>query len=252
MSKINWSQRSVWIVGASSGIGKALASALHHRGAKVTVSARSENLLNDFVKSHPGSWSYALDANDSEQMQQAATSIQAQQGLDWVVYCAGYYKAVRANRFSADEMRHHMDVNYFGAVNLIEAALPKLMLQGHGHLSFVSSVAGFRGLPLSLAYGPSKAALTHMAEVLYLDLKPQGIDVSVIHPGFVETNLTANNKFKMPALISPEEAAKEIINGWDRGVFEIHFPKRFTRFLKLLRLLPDRLYFSLIHKATKL
>jgi len=143
-------------------------------------------------------------------------------------------------------------VNYLGAVNMLDAVLPVLQSQGHGHVSLISSVAGFRGLPNSLAYGPTKAALTHLAEVLYLDLKPQGIDVSVIHPGFVQTPLTAHNDFEMPAIITPEQAAKDILQGWDKGEFEIHFPKRFTRWLKLIQLLPDAWYFALIHKATKL
>jgi NAD(P)-dependent dehydrogenase (short-subunit alcohol dehydrogenase family) len=113
-------------------------------------------------------------------------------------------------------------------------------------------VAGFRGLPQSLAYGPTKAALINLAETLYLDLQPHGLGVSVINPGFVETPLTAQNDFHMPALLTPAQAAQAIVQGWSRGEFEIHFPKRFTRVLKLLRLLPYRLYFPLIRQATGL
>jgi len=133
---------------------------------------------------------------------------------------------------------------------LLDQVLPLLLAQGHGHVSLVSSVAGFRGLPKSLAYGPSKAALTHLGEVLYLDLKPHGIGVSVVHPGFVATPLTAQNTFHMPALISPEQAAKDMLQGWRDGLFDIHFPKRFTWFLKLLRILPYRWYFPLVRQFT--
>ena len=113
-------------------------------------------------------------------------------------------------------------------------------------------MAGYRGLPKSLAYGPSKAALSHLAEALYLDLSPEHIGVSVIHPGFVATPLTAQNDFNMPALLSPEQAAQEMINGWQQGEFEIHFPKRFTLWLKLLRHLGHGLYFRAVQKATGL
>ena len=127
--------------------------------------------------------------------------------------------------------------------------LPQLRAQSlssqGGHLSLVSSVAGFRALPQSLAYGPSKAALTHLGEALYLDLKPLGLGVSVVHPGFVATPLTAQNQFHMPALMQPAQAAQAMLDGWAKGQFELHFPKRFTRVLKALRLLPYRLYFAL-------
>jgi len=113
-------------------------------------------------------------------------------------------------------------------------------------------VAGYRGLPKALGYGPSKAALTHLAEVLYLDLHPRGLGVSVVQPGFVATPLTAGNDFHMPALITPEVAAAEILGGWARGEFEIHFPKRFTRWLKLMRLLPYSLFFRLVRRSTGL
>jgi short-subunit dehydrogenase len=124
--------------------------------------------------------------------------------------------------------------------------------QQKGHLSFISSVAGFRGLPQSLAYGPTKAALINLAETLYYDLSPHGVGVSLINPGFVETPLVAANEFPMPAIISPAKAATEILKGWRAGLFHIHFPKRFTRVLLLLRLLPYRLYFALVRRGTGL
>jgi short-subunit dehydrogenase len=127
-----------------------------------------------------------------------------------------------------------------------------LLRQGHGHVSLISSVAGYRGLPQSLGYGPTKAALINLAETLYGDLHARHLGVSVINPGFVDTPLTGQNHFRMPALISPAQAATEILDGWRRGVFEIHFPKRFTCWMKVLRILPYRAYFAIVRRFTGL
>ena len=248
----DWRGRSVWLVGASSGIGLACAKALHAQGAKVCVSARQAALLQAFADQHPGSMALPLDVTDKQAMQAAAQQVSTAQGLDVVVYCAGVYQPQRATEYNLASMEQHMAVNYHGALYLLDAVLPTLLAQGRGHVSLVSSVAGYRGLPQSLAYGPSKAALTHLAEALYLDLQDSGIGVSVISPGFVETPLTAQNQFTMPALITSEEAAQHILQGWREGLFEIHFPKRFTRWLQLLRILPYRWYFSLVRRATGL
>jgi len=247
-----WRGRSVWLVGASSGIGLACAKALHAQGAKVCVSARQEALLQAFVSEHPGSMALALDVTDAQAVQAAARFVENHQGLDVVMYCAGVYHPLRATDYNLAVMEQHMAVNYHGALYVLDAVLPALLAQGHGHLSLVSSVAGYRGLPQSLAYGPSKAALTHLGEALYLDLQDSGIGVSVINPGFVETPLTAQNQFTMPALITPAVAAQYILQGWRDGLFEIHFPKRFTLWLQLLRVLPYRWYFSLVRRATGL
>jgi NAD(P)-dependent dehydrogenase (short-subunit alcohol dehydrogenase family) len=246
----DWRGRSVWLVGASSGIGLACAHALHAAGAKVCVSARQAELLQAFVDTHPGALALPLDVTDATSVRQATQQLQAQHGIDTVIYCAGYYNAQSAAAYDLRSMQTQMAVNYTGALLLLDQVLPLLLAQGHGHVSLVSSVAGFRGLPKSLAYGPSKAALTHLGEVLYLDLKPHGIGVSVVHPGFVATPLTAQNTFHMPALISPEQAAKDMLQGWRDGLFDIHFPKRFTWFLKLLRILPYRWYFPLVRQFT--
>lgn len=251
-----WQGRRVWLVGASSGMGRAVASLLHARGAHVTVSARSAAALDEFVAHHPGSTALALDVTDPAQVRTAAAQVLADGPPDLVCYCAGTYRALRATQFDLATMLQHLQVNYTGALYLLDALLPALQnaarAGGGGHISLVSSVAGFRGLPQGLAYGPTKAALTHLAETLYLDLRPLGLGVSVVHPGFVDTPLTAANDFPMPALMAPEAAAQAMLRGWERGAFDIHFPRRFTLVMKGLRLLPYRWYFAAVRRFTGL
>jgi NAD(P)-dependent dehydrogenase (short-subunit alcohol dehydrogenase family) len=246
----DWHGRSVWLIGASSGIGLATAKALHAAGARVVVSARNAAALQHFVDAHPGAQAVVLDVADATAITAAARYVQTQQGLDVVMYCAGYYQAMRAGNYALSEMLRHLDINYTGALRVLDAVLPELLPQQRGHISLISSVAGFRGLPQSLAYGPTKAALINLAEALYYDVSPHGIGVSIINPGFVETPLVAGNDFPMPALITPEKAAQEILKGWRQGAFQIHFPKRFTRMLLLLRVLPYRWYFALVRRGT--
>jgi NAD(P)-dependent dehydrogenase (short-subunit alcohol dehydrogenase family) len=248
-----WSGQVVWLIGASTGIGRATATRLHALGATVIVSARNAAALDAFVAQHKGAQAIAFDATDREALHAAAGRIVAEHGrIDLAVYCAGTYRAMRAAEFDLDVVLQHQQVNYVGALYLLDAVLPQLLRQGHGHISLVGSVAGYRGLPQALAYGPTKAALINLAETLYLDLQPKGIGVSVVNPGFVETPLTAQNAFRMPALITPEEAADEIVRGWERGQFEIHFPKRFTLWLKALRMLAYGPYFAAVRRSTGL
>ena len=253
----DWTDRTAWLIGASTGIGRATAARLHSLGARVIVSARSAAALETFAQAHPGSEAIALDATDREALHAAAAGIVARHDrIDLAVYCAGTYAPMRATEFNLEVALQHQQVNYVGALYLLDAVLPHLLAQARagegGHLSLVSSVAGYRGLPQSLAYGPTKAALIHLAQTLYLDLHPLGLGVSVVNPGFVQTPLTAQNEFHMPALITPEQAADEMLRGWQRGEFEIHFPKRFTRVLKALGLLPDGPYFAAVRRATGL
>lgn len=247
----DWQGKTVWIVGASSGIGAATARALLAQGARVVVSARKAQALQALAQAHPLCQALPLDATDQAAVQQATASLLAQSPLDGVMYCAGHYEPMRADALDAANMQRHVEVNYLGALYLLDAVLPALRARGQGHVSLVGSVAGYGGLPNSLAYGPTKAALINLAEALYLDLHPLGLGVSIINPGFVETPLTAQNNFKMPALLSPDQAAQAILSGWAKGRFEIHFPKRFTLWLKLLRLLPYRVYFNLVQKVTQ-
>lgn len=249
----DWRGQVVWLIGASSGIGRALAEQLHALGAHVVVSARNAQGLSEFETRCPGSLALPLDATDRLAMQAAMRRILALHArLDVAVYCAGHYKAMRATEFDLEEALKHQAVNVVGALHMLDAALPVLTGQRHGHVSLVGSVAGFRGLPQGLAYGPTKAALINLAETLYLDLQPLGVGVSLINPGFVATPLTAQNAFAMPALISPGQAGQAILKGWAKGQFEIHFPKRFTLCMKVLRLLGYGLYFRLVRRFTGL
>lgn len=249
----DWRGRTVWLVGASSGIGQATASRLHALGAHVAVSGRQATALDAFVQAHPGSLALPLDAAAPGALHAARDRLLAWSPtgrLDLVAYCAGHYQPMRAQDFHLDSALRHQQINYEGALRLLDAVLPTLRAQGTGHLSLVASVAGYRGLPKALAYGPTKAALQNLAEVLYLDLAPMGIGVSVVNPGFVQTPMTAVNDFTMPALLTPAQAADAIIAGWQKGRFEIHFPWRFTLWLKLLRHLPHGWYFPLVKRGT--
>jgi len=248
----DWNGKTVWLIGASTGIGRATASLLHARGAKVVVSARNAQALDAFVAQHPGAIALPVDVTDLEAVRTAAAAILARTPLDGVVYCAGHYREMRADAMDLSEMLRHVQINYIGVLHVLDAVLSALRAatRGNTFISLVGSVAGYRGLPKSLAYGPTKAALINLAQALYLDLHDKRIGVSIINPGFVETPLTAQNNFRMPALISPEQAAEEILKGWARGDFEIHFPKRFTRWMQALQLLPARPYFYCIRKFT--
>jgi NAD(P)-dependent dehydrogenase (short-subunit alcohol dehydrogenase family) len=253
----DWKGRVCWLVGASTGIGRATAEHLHDAGATVVASARNVAALEAFARDRLRAEALPLDATDLAAVHDAAQSIVARHGrIDLVMYCAGHYKPQRATAFDLDEMLKHQRINVTGAYHLLDAVLPPLLRQAAAgqpaHVSLVASVAGYRGLPKALAYGPTKAALINLAQVLYLDLQPQGVGVSIINPGFVETPLTAGNEFEMPALITPAEAARHIVAGWARGDFEIHFPKRFTRWLKALSHVGDGLYFAAIRRSTGL
>lgn len=253
----DWTGRVVWLVGASTGIGRAAASLLHARGAHVIVSARTATALEGFVRTHAGSQAVALDVTDRNSLAKAAAEVVAQHGrIDLVVYSAGVFKPMRATDFDLDEALRQLHINYVGALHLLAAVLPQLLAQvgagQPGHLSLVSSVTGYRGLPTALGYGPTKAALINLAETLYLDLNTKGLGVSLVNPGYVDTPATAQNEYPMPALIGADEAARQMVRGWERGEFEIHFPKRFTRVLKLASLIGDRLYFAGVHRVTGL
>jgi short-subunit dehydrogenase len=251
----DWKDRRCWIVGASTGIGAALAEAVAAKGARVALSARRREPLEEMAHRFGKGRALALplDITHAAELEKAAGAIaKAWGGIDLVVLMAGEYRPMRAWELEVGAARSMVEVNFLGPLNALAAVVPRLLAQKSGTIALVSSVAGYRGLPRSLVYGPTKAAMINLAEALYLDLNPKGIGVCVVNPGFVRTPMTAQNDFKMPALIEPDEAAREIVAGLEAGEFEIHFPKRFTRFLKLLRVLPYGRYFPAVRKATGL
>jgi NAD(P)-dependent dehydrogenase (short-subunit alcohol dehydrogenase family) len=247
----DWHDRRVWIVGASSGIGAALADALLAQGARVALSARSPEALRQREAANPKAWALPLDATQPQALAEAWDRIlERWGGADLVVCMAGTYAPLRAWELSAQAARETVEANLLSAMNVAAAVLPEFLRRGAGAIALVASVAGYGGLPKALIYGPTKAALINFAEALYLDLQPRGIAVFLICPGFVATPLTAQNDFRMPALIGADAAARHILDGLARGRFEIHFPRRFTAALKLLRMLPYGLYFPLVRRIT--
>jgi NAD(P)-dependent dehydrogenase (short-subunit alcohol dehydrogenase family) len=251
----DWKDRRVWVIGASQGIGEACARALLQRGARVAVSARSRPALEQVAGSACAGCSLVLplDITQPAEIAAAFAALRAQWGVpDLVLIVAGTHRPVRAWELDGETERLLVGTNLMGVLNVLGAVVPELLARRRGAIGIVASVAGYRGLPTGLIYGATKAALINLAETLYLDLKPHGLDVYLINPGFVKTPLTDRNEFKMPALISAEEAAAATLNGLERGSFEIHYPKRFTRVMKLLELLPYRLYFPLIRRVTGL
>ena len=243
----NWQGKRVWLLGASSGIGAALAKELARRGANVAISARKADKL--LALNIPDALILPCDATNVASLAGARKQLLlAWLGVDLVIYLAGDYVPMRADSFDLVKAEKVFEVNFLAAMRLTAAVLPDL--KAGGGIAFVASVAGYRGLPKALAYGPGKAALIHFAEVLHLDLSPKNIGVWVINPGFVATQLTAQNNFDMPALMTPEAAAIATVDGLKAGNFEIHFPKRFTLFMKFMALLPYRLYFPFIRRTT--
>ncbi len=258
--------RRVWVIGASYGLGAAIARELLARGARVALSARKRELLKQVAAGFDEALIAPLDVTDVDSVHAAARRIErAWGGFDLVLVVAGTHIEMRAQLppgvaastdtpppyWSLARARQLLEVNLHGVLNCVDAALPVLLRQGSGGIGIVSSVAGYMGLPRSLIYGASKAALINFTEALYGDLRPQGIAVYLINPGFVDTPLTRKNDFRMPALMPAEDAARATLDGIAAGEFEIHYPKRFTRWLKLLRVLPYRLQLAAVARIDR-
>jgi len=247
----DWNGQRVWLIGASSGIGEATARLLMQRGARVALTSRNQDAL--MILAGGKATVAAADVADRGLLKAAFDDVcTALGGIDVAIINAGTHQPVRAWELDAAAAEKLVQVNLMGAINAAALLAPYFAQRGSGRIAITASVAGYGGLPTGLVYGATKAALINFAETLYLDLAPRGVAVHLINPGFVKTPLTDLNDFTMPALIGVDEAAHEILAGIERGQFEIHFPKRFTRMLKLLRLLPYRAYFPLVHRITGL
>lgn len=245
-----------WIIGASSGIGEALTNKLYEENYDLVISARSLDRL-ELIKENLLSKNHnlgkilvdQLDVSNRDSLQKTLEkTIEEFQKIDLVIFCSALYKPMSATDFDLELSKKIIDVNLVGALNLLHLIVPQMTKQKSGHIAFIASVAGYCGLPKSFAYGASKAALINLCEGIYPELKLNGIDLSVINPGFVKTPLTDQNNFKMPFLISSKEAADVIFQGLMKKKFEIHFPKKFTFFLKILRLLPYKIFFFITKK----
>ena len=248
-----WPDCRIWIIGASTGIGAATARACLAAGAQVGLSARRADALAAVAEGHPKASIVPLDFTDSAAVRDGWNTLIAQWGrVDLVLIVAGTHQEMRAWELDEAKAMELLKTNLHSVIGTCSVVVPELLSQQRGAIGIVASVAGYRGLPKALIYGASKAAVINFTESLYLDLEPKGIGVYLISPGFVRTPLTDRNEFPMPALISAEEAAEEILRGLRKGRFEIHFPRRFTRMLKLLQMLPYRWYFALVHRSTGL
>ncbi|MDB5854977.1 MAG: putative 3-oxoacyl-[acyl-carrier-protein] reductase [Herminiimonas sp.] len=249
----NWAGKRVWVIGASSGIGADTARSLLASGARVALSARRPEALAAVSAGHAHALVAPADMTSHDAIIGARDIIlRAWDGIDLVLVVAGGYNEMRADAFDLAAANRLVDLNLRGVLNCLDAVLPVLLRQGAGGIGIVSSSAGYSGLPRALIYGPTKAALINLCESLYLDLRPRGIGVYLINPGFVDTPLTAGNNFPMPGLMSPQAAATTLLAGVQAGEFHIHFPRRFTNWLRLARLLPYSWYFPLVHRVTGL
>lgn len=252
---MRYSGEKVWLIGASSGIGAALAHALVQQGATVLLSARSTTTLQPLAKQLGSDHQYlSLDVSDTDQVAQSVK--QAHQTLghfDRVIFLAGVYEPTAIENINIPDLQQHFQVNIIGAIALVQAVLPYLLTQPaerKSQLCMVASVAGWFGLPNAQPYAATKAALINFTESLQAEMQGR-VDVKLINPGFVATRLTAKNAFPMPFCLSPETAANRIVKQLNQNRFEIHFPRRLTWTMKLIRCLPYSLRLRLLRKLDK-
>ena len=246
-------KKVIWITGASSGIGKAVAIKFAENGWIVAASARRENLLNELKEINENIYPFPLDVTDIDKCKLVASSIINQfKNIDICLFGTGMHDPKSEKKFNLEKVREIMEVNYFGTMNSINSIYDYFSEKKNGQISIISSVAGYRGLPAAGAYCASKAALTSFAESLNFDMQMKNVRVSLVSPGFIKTPMTDQNDFLMPMIKSPEFAANEIYRGLTvKKSFEIHFPKAFTYFLKFLQILPSGIYFKLVSKGMK-
>lgn len=239
-----------WVTGASAGIGRATALALADRGWRVHVTARKAEALAALAAERPGKIvPQPGDVTDLARMRAIVADIEAEAPLALAILNAGVYLPMRAQEFDAEKSATTLNVNVNGVGNCLDPVLKAMIARGRGHVALTASVAGYRGLPRAAAYSASKAALIAMAEALAFDMIDLGVRISVLNPGFVETEATAVNDFQMPFLMTTETAARRIVEGLAKPGFEIAFPRRFALILRTIGLLPNRAYFAVVRKA---
>ena len=240
----DWQGKRYWLVGASEGLGAALAHKINAAGAEVIVSARSAERLEDLVQSLPGrARAVAMDVRDDASVTEAAAEVGEVDGL---VYLAGVYWPMPSTEWQAEEVTAMADVNFTGAVRVLGAVIPGMVARDAGHVVLTGSLSGFRGLPGAIGYTASKAGVMNLAESMRADLWRTGVRVQLANPGFIKTRLTDKNNFKMPFIMSPEDAAQEMFELMcDDSAFQRHFPRLFSYLFRLSRFLPDWAYYRL-------
>ena len=246
-------KKTIWITGGSTGIGKALAIRFASKGWNVAISARRVELLDDLSNSYDNIFGFPLDVTDKERCKEVFNEIKNKfENVDICFFSTGTWDPKKEKNIDVEQMEDVFKINFFGTVNSIKAVEQYFRDKKNGIITIVSSIAGYRGLPNSTGYGPSKSALNNLAESLYFDFKRYNVRVCLVSPGFIQTPMTDKNDFKMPFLKTPEYAADKIYDGLvNKNVFEIHFPKSLTIILKILSFLPSKIYFGLIGKMTK-
>ncbi|MFN3825279.1 MAG: SDR family NAD(P)-dependent oxidoreductase [Pseudorhodobacter sp.] len=239
----DWQGKRYWLVGASEGLGLALARQISTAGAEVILSARSEDALAKAVASMPGRASHvALDVADPASVRAAAEAVG---DIDGLVFLAGVYWPMKAQDWDADKVEAMCDVNFTGCARVLGAALPAMVARGSGHVVLTGSLSGFRGLPGAIGYSASKAGVMALAESLYADLRGSGVDVQVANPGFIRTRLTEKNDFNMPFIMDPDPAAREMFEHMQTDHFKKSFPMLFSWLFRLSQFLPDWAYYRL-------
>ena len=243
--------QTAWVTGASSGIGRELALQLATKDIKVFASARRTDKLKILSSLNDNIYPISMDVSQISDVRKKTNFFLEDDNFpDLIILNAGVSKLFTIDKIeeSYQEIVRSMDVNYFGVVNCLAVLLPSMIKRKRGHIAVMASVAGYRGLPNSLAYSPTKAALINLVEILRTELTPIGITVSVINPGFVDTDATRINKFRMPKMVSVEYAAEKILRDLKKLKYEVAFPFGFTFFIKFLRILPNSLYFFIIRR----
>jgi len=239
----DWQGKRYWLVGASAGLGAALAHKISSAGAEVIVSARSEGKLAELVDALPGKASYqAMDVQDIDSVRAAVAAVG---DVDGIVYLAGAYWPFGAKAWEADHATAMIDVNLTGLVRVLGEVVPGMVAKDAGHIVITSSLTAFRGLPRSIGYTASKAGTMSLAECMYADLRKTGVKVQVINPGFIKTQLTEKNDFKMPFLMEPEAAAQEVFEHMNSDRFKKSFPFAFSMLFRIAQFLPDSLYYRI-------
>ena len=246
-------KKTIWITGGSTGIGKALAIKFASKGWNVAVSARREELLNELSNQYENISAFPLDVTDKQKCAEVFDQIKKKyEDIDICFFSTGTWNPKKEKEIDVEQIEEVFKINFFGTVNTIKAVEQYFRDRKKGTITIVSSIAGYRGLPNSTGYGPSKSALNNLAESLYFDFKRFGVRVCVVSPGFIKTPMTDKNDFKMPFIKTTDYAANKIYDGLiNKNVFEIHFPKSLTIILKILSFLPSKLYFSLVGQMTK-